>query len=407
MHHFQQKRRKLLWSGLSACGLSAISQLGWSAGNLEGKSPRLLFVFLRGACDTDSVLFQADNAFYHDARPSIGIGRPGLGDNLLEVAPGWALHPAMSAISPLIEQKQWAFVPFSGSGDNSRSHFKAQDIMEQGTGLNNKEGSDQGLLNRILLELQGAAKNKAPIGGIFTGSANPLICRGKADMNHVDLSQKKSGNVELDNRQLQALKRLYANPETSEKVTLAAKRKEEVNTTLMNAREAMEMEHGADVRTPNNLTQHFEALASLMKQGGLFSVGFTEIGGWDTHINQGNDVGQLANKLRDLSNAVAAYASNMGSAWQQTQVVILSEFGRTFRENGNKGTDHGHGTTLMLASGAGFANPLLGNSLTIARDTLHEGRDQPVLNEYRSVLARFILPRAGLEQSAIQRCLQI
>ena len=130
-----------------------------------------------------------------------------------------------------------------------------------------------------------------------------------------------------------------------------------------------------------------------------YNLGFVDVGGWDTHVGQGAATGALANRLGQLGRALAAYADAMGPAWQQTTVVVISEFGRTFRENGNKGTDHGHGTVYWVMGGNVRGGRIAGRQVAVKRDTLFQDRDYPVLNEYRAVFAGLFSRLYGLDKA--------
>ena len=400
------KRRAFLSHVLTSSGLFSCASLGlpvWAQNASTSNSPRLLMVFLRGAYDADSVLFQHQNSFYFDQRPNIAVGRKAGSEDVLVLNDTWALHPSLAALQPWVEKKQFAFVPFSGSADNSRSHFKAQDIMEQGAGALYKADIQTGLMNRIVGEMTKEFGGSQQFGGACFASGNPAICRGSTEMPSIELKDSKAQNEAKIQKQMQILRMLYKDPDTSQRLAMVGEKQQM-------ARKSAEMkgEHGADANVSTSyLSKQFAQMGKLMAKGGLFSAGFVDVKGWDTHFFQGNDKGPLSTKLNDLSEALAGFIENLGPAWSSTQIVVMSEFGRTFKENGNKGTDHGHGTTLWLGSGQGFSGNILGEQHIIQAGNLHEDRDQPVLNEYRKILQQHTLTQMGLSAQAIKRSLYL
>src|SRR5262245_63660141 len=142
-------------------------------------------------------------------------------------------------------------------------------------------------------------------------------------------------------------------------------------------------------------------MAGLMKD--RFNVGFIDVGGWDTHVNEGNGQGQLANLLTSLGKGLAGFADQMGSAWNSTIVVVISEFGRTFRENGTRGTDHGHGSVYWVLGGALQGGRMAGDQVMLSRETLNQNRDLPVIIRYRSVLGGIVKRIYSLDQGRLER----
>lgn len=362
-------------------------------------APKLLFVLLRGGCDADSVVFQHQNSFYYDSRPNIAIGRSGLEEERFRLDDMWGLSPALSPLLPLLERKQLAFIPFSGTGDNSRSHFLAQELLEAGLMPGQLLGQQSGLLNRILQAYQ-AGFGKDQIGGTNFGRANTVICKGSVDMPNLNLQATK-GALSRFEEKAEELAALYREAGYADRLASVAQRNAMLRQQGMDSKA-----HGASFDNDNFLIRQFRQMANLMKGGGGFSVSFFEVGGWDTHVGQGGDIGPLASKLRGLADGLMAYVTEMGAAWGQTQVVVMSEFGRTFQENGNKGTDHGHGGVTWLLSGKPYRSSILGEQIRLSDKTLHEGRDWPVLNDYLSILEGHVLRPAGLEEPLIKKALR-
>jgi uncharacterized protein (DUF1501 family) len=401
-------RRLFLTRSLISFPLLHLGNAGWAAssGNQRqdkpaGKPPRLLFVILRGGYDADSLLFQAENGFYHDRRPSISIGRKAASSTLIPVGGHWFMHPAWQDLQELLDNRELAFVPFAGSGDNSRSHFQAQDVLERGLTADGRSQLPDGLVNRILAGLKG--QHVQGMGGFYTAVKPPASALGTASLSGLNRLLGDENRPEWDPAMLNALKRLYRDPDSASKVTLAQNTRAEAQNALR--QDAMMMEHGAENRAARGLSERFQQLGRLMKQGGALSLAITDIPGWDTHADQGNETGNLARRFAQLGQALLVYRQNMGSEWANTQVVLMSEFGRTFAENGSRGTDHGHASTVVLLSGRPFSGNLIGQDHLITQDTLHEGRDHPVVNEYRQVIGQQILARTGMAPDSIQKAL--
>ena len=396
------KRREFLSQG-AALGLGlSLSTWGFAQAprNAAGKGPRLLFVLLRGGMDTDSLLFQHANPFYYEQRPNIAVARQGFADDDQRINTLWAMHPALEPLFPWVQKKELAFVPFTGTQDNSRSHFKAQEILERGM-VQGQARAQNGLLNRILVEL---SKEHTNLGGVNFVKGVPLICAGSAEFPYVDLKQRSDAKGERLDQNMKALREMYLDPNTNERLKAVSAKQTGARDTLRMQMD-YDMEHGAMASATPGVQAQFEQVAHLMKAGGPFSVGFVEVNGWDTHQGQGNEVGLLSGKLGQLAQALAAFAQAMGPAWAETHLVAMSEFGRTFAENGTKGTDHGHGSTMMLMSGKPYTDSVLGEQRQLRPEHLHEQRDAPILNPYKQVLLDQVLRRMGLSAAAAKRAL--
>lgn len=352
---------------------------------------RLLVVFMRGAYDAASLLVPASSDFYYESRPSIAIGRPGSGDGAaLPLADGWGLHPALAdSLMPFYQKKQLAFVPFAGTDDLSRSHFETQNSIELGRGAEKGGNYRSGFLNRLTTALNGSPAQAAA----FTSEV-PQILRGDTRVPNIDLAgaNRKSRLNEADN---QAIAAMYRHTELDSSV---AEGQRIMGATRQELDAEMQAANGNAVST-DRLEKEVRRIARFMTD--RYNLGFVDVGGWDTHVNQGAAQGALAGRLAQLGRALAAYADAMGPAWKQTTVVVISEFGRTFRENGNKGTDHGHGTVYWVMGGNVHGGRIAGRQVAVKHDTLFQDRDYPVLNEYRSVFAGLFARLYGLDKARL------
>ncbi|MGV2864250.1 DUF1501 domain-containing protein [Achromobacter sp. ESBL13] len=381
-------RRRLLQMMATAPLLLGGSRL-YAAPAASGN--RLLLVFMRGAYDAASLLVPTSSDFYYESRPSIAIARPGSGDGAaLPLADGWGLHPALAdSLLPFYRNKQLAFVPFAGTEDLTRSHFETQNSIELGQGARKDGNYRSGFLNRLTLAL--GAKGSHPAA--FTADV-PQILRGDARVPNVDLggANRKSRLSDADHRAIAAMYRdtdLHAAVDEGQRVMGATRQELDAE---------MQAANGNAVST-DKLEKEIRRIARFMTD--RYNVGFVDVGGWDTHVGQGAATGALAGRLAQLGRALAAYADAMGSAWGQTTVVVISEFGRTFRENGNKGTDHGHGTVYWVMGGNVRGGRIAGRQVPVRHDTLFQDRDYPVLNEYRAVFAGLFSRLYGLDKARL------
>ncbi|WP_313462222.1 DUF1501 domain-containing protein [Achromobacter sp.] len=352
---------------------------------------RLLVVFMRGAYDAASLLVPANSDFYYESRPNISIPRPGAGpDSALPLADDWALHPGLAeSLLPFYKKRQLVFVPFAGTEDLSRSHFETQNSIERGLGAQLPGNDQSGFLNRLATALTNTQARPAA----FT-SEIPQIFRGGVRVPNVDL-QEAAGRSRLSTEESRIIASMYEGTD--------------LHASVMEGQDVMNVARGdiaAEMRAANGNAVSMDGLERTIRRIARFmtdryNLGFVDVGGWDTHVGQGAASGGLANRLGQLGRALAAYAEEMGPAWRQTTVVVISEFGRTFRENGNKGTDHGHGTVYWVMGGNVQGGRIAGRQVAVKRDTLFQDRDYPVLNEYRAVFAGLFSRLYGLDKARL------
>ena len=343
---------------------------------------RLLFVFLRGGYDANNLLVPTGSDFYYAARPNIAIPKPGAENGALALNSDWALHPALrDSIYPLFNSGEAAFIPFAGTTDLSRSHFETQDSIELGQEITGRRDFRSGFLNR----LAGALNAKGAIA--FTDQL-PLIFQG--GMQVPNMALRSVGKAGVDARQSRIIASMYQNTPLQQPVSEGFVVRDDVARGLIG-----EMP-GANRNAISARGFELEAqrIALLMKD--KYKLGFVDVGGWDTHVGQGAASGYLAGRFEELGRGLAAYAGEMGDAWRNTVVVVVSEFGRTLRENGNRGTDHGHGSVFWVLGGGIRGKQVAGEQLAITQANLFQNRDMPVLNEYRAVLGGILQRIFGL-----------
>jgi len=386
---------------------------------------RFLLVFLRGGYDAANVVIPIGSDFYYESRPTIAIPRPDAANPMAAIplagandASVWGLHPALKdSMLPLWRRGQLAFVPFAGSEDLTRSHFETQDSVESGmpiAGTGAPVASyGSGFLNRLAAALDGRAEPVA-----FTDNL-PTVMKGDVIVPNVSL--RGAGRAGFDDRQMALLSGMYGGtrlePLIAEGFDLRKTVAEQADamaraagtggtggtgatggTGMMNA-EMIAANRNAITATGFELEAR--RMAGLMRE--KFNVGFIDVGGWDTHVNQGNAQGQLATLLTSLGRGLAAFAEQMGPAWNRTVVVVLSEFGRTFLENGTRGTDHGHGSAYWVLGGAIQGGRFAGDQVVVAPKTLNQNRDFPVMTEYRAMLGGLFRRIYSLDQTRLQR----
>lgn len=365
--------------------------LGGKVFAAPASSPRFLLVFLRGGYDANNLLVPYSSDFYYESRASIALARPTAGDpkSVRALDANWALAPAVAqSMGPLWDKRQLAFIPFAGTDDLSRSHFETQDNIESGEAGNARDYGS-GFMGRLSSVLRGSP----PIA--FT-DALPLSFRGAGDVPNISL--KGAGKAVFDDRQSKILADMYQGTSLQAAATDGLQLRQQVAQDLQS--EMVAASRGAV--NARGFAQQGQRMATLMRD--RFRLGFVDVGGWDTHVNQGGADGQLANNLDNLGQGLAAFADGLGEAeWNNTVVVVVSEFGRTFRENGNKGTDHGHGTTYWVLGGKVSGGRVAGQQVAVNAQNLLQNRDYPVLNNYRDVLGGMLRRVYNLSDADLAR----
>jgi uncharacterized protein (DUF1501 family) len=363
-----------------AGGAAFASGLGpiWTA-RAEGPSQRLVVVMLRGAVDGLNVVVPYGEEAYYGARPTIAIPKPGGDNGALALDGHFALHPALAALVPLWNDKKLAFVHAAGSPDPSRSHFDAQQFIENGTPGHPTTGD--GWMNRVLAALPGA---RTSTDALSVGPTLPFILKGPIAVANLPLGPRAAQPMAIDQPQVaSAFDKLYAG---SGRQGEAYRQGREARAELIANMSSEEQMADNGAPPANALPAVADRLAGLMTRDRHIRLAFASLGGWDTHVNQGAESGQLANRLKPLGEGLAAFAKALGPDWDDTVVVVISEFGRTVHENGNHGTDHGHGNVIWLLGGKVNGGKVYGEWPGLAEGRLYEGRDLAVTTDYRHVL---------------------
>jgi uncharacterized protein (DUF1501 family) len=357
--------RRTLLQGLAAMPLTTVAGRLFAA---PATSAKLLVVFLRGGYDAATLLVPIASQLYYQARPAIAVPRPSAdAQAALPLDADWGLHPALrDTVYPLFQKQQVAFVAFAGTDNVSRSHFETQDSIELGQGLDRSRNLQSGFLNRLVSVLTGVE----PMA--FTDQL-PLVLRGDARVPNMAL--KSVGKASLDPRQSGIIAEMYQGTRLAAHVREGFEMRDNVLRELAQEMEAANRQ----AITTKGFEMEAHRIATLMRE--RFNLGFVDVGGWDTHVGQGGAVGYLAGRLDELGRGLVGFADAMGPAWSETVVVVISEFGRTFRENGNRGTDHGHGTVYWVLGGGLRGGRVVGEQTRLEPGTLFQDRDYPVLND--------------------------
>jgi len=348
---------------------------------------RLLVVFLRGAYDAVNIVSPSGSDFYRQSRPTIALARPDPADPHapLPLDADWALHPALKdTILPLWQARQIAFVPFAGTDDMSRSHFETQDTIELGQPVGGHRDYGSGFMARLAGIL---GTGERPIA--FTDQL-PLCFRGGED----PIPNLALANVgkPIDQRQAALIQSMYAgHPELARSVSEGFAVRDTVYRTL--DQEMKAASRGAV--SPKGFALSAQRIGTLMRD--RFNLAFVDVGGWDTHVNQGGATGYLADRIGELGRGLAGFVQAIGhEAWRTTTVVVVSEFGRTFRENGDRGTDHGHGSIYWVLGGGVSGGRMAGEQVALSAATLNQNRDLPVLTDYRALIGGLVGRQFGL-----------
>jgi uncharacterized protein (DUF1501 family) len=326
--------------------------------------------------------------FYYASRPTIAIPVNG-NDCAIRIDSHFGLHPSLAALKPLWDEGSLAFVHQAGSPDHSRSHFDSQDFFESGTP--GDKNTPDGFLNRSLV-LSGSSTS--PLRAVAMQPSMPRVLQGRFPAISMDSLQDfdfKPGNSAKEMQNFsdmyqQAVDQVFRG--VGNEVFDSLK-------TVQNIREKNKADNSA-AYPGAAIGKRLHEIATLIKSNIGLEVAVTDMGGWDTHVNQGNGKGQLADRLRELSTAIAAFRQDLGKLYENVCVVTVTEFGRTVKEDGTRGTDHGHGSVMMVLGGGVRGKQVYGKWKTLKTENLFEGRDLPVTTDSRDVLAEVLRSQMGI-----------
>jgi uncharacterized protein (DUF1501 family) len=351
------------------------------------RAKRLITIFQRGALDGLSFVVPYGEADYYRLRPSIAIARPSsAADGAIDLDGFFGLNPRLGPLKPFWDARHLAIVHACGSPDATRSHFDAQDYME--TGTPGVKSTSDGWLNRYLQVRR--EENATLFRAVSLTSQLPRMLQGTAPalaMNQIGQFNVRSG--------ADAFEAAYAG--SSDRVLSGTGREAFDAIRMLKAADPAryQPEHDADYpRSP--FGQALKQIAQLTKADLGLEVAFADVGGWDTHVNQGATQGQLATRLDDFAKSVAALVTDLGERMADTIVITMSEFGRAVSENGNRGTDHGHGNAMIVIGGDVRGGKVYGRWPGLSTEHRYEGRDLAITTDFRDVFSEIVVRHLGV-----------
>lgn len=372
--------RRLFLQGAGASLLAALTHTHAAFATTPGDK-RLVVVILRGALDGLHALPPWADGDYRSLRPIIAVPAPGEDKGAINLNGYFGLHPALAALQPLYMAKELLFIPAATTRYRQRSHFDAQNMLENGS--SRPFGARDGWLNRAILGLNGGDKRL----GLALGPSMPLLMQGPAHVQQWAPSVLPKADTEF----LSALSRVYA----SDPLFSAAL--SDARGALKPTLDKAEMTN----RTPRNkqFSIAAKAAAQLLARDDGPRIAVMDMQGWDTHFAQD---ARLTNLFRQLSQGILDMRSGLGNAWGKTAVLVVSEFGRTAAENGNRGTDHGTGGLAILAGGAIRGGHIAGRWPGLSPKALFENRDVRPVNDYESIFKAALVSHLGLKEAFVE-----
>lgn len=368
--------------------------------NTSGRRKILIAIFQRGAMDGLNAVIPYAEQDYYNLRPSLAVPRPNGGQvtqpnqaPAIDLDGFFALHPSLAPFKPIYDSGQLAIIHAVGSPDSTRSHFDAQDYMESATpGV---KSTTDGWLNRYLQSYDDA--KASPFRAVAMGPNMPRAMQGKASaiaMNNINDFTIRAGGGEMGQAVQGGFEAMYAQAvndalrDTGKETFEAVKLLKRVNPTQYQPAPGIVYPRG-------QFGERLKQIAQLIKSDIGLEVAFTDIGGWDTHANQGSSLGQLANRLTELSSGVSALYADLKDRADDVVILTMTEFGRTARENGNRGTDHGHASVMFALGGRVKGGKVYGRWPGLKSNQLYEGRDLAITTDFRDVFAELAKNHLG------------
>jgi uncharacterized protein (DUF1501 family) len=368
-------------------------------GAAKGKT--LICLFQRGAADALNVVVPHGESAYYSLRPRIAIPRPSarLGDAqaAIDLDGFFGLHPSRQPLKPLWDRGLLAPIHAVGSPSTTRSHFDAQDYMESGTP--DVKSTPDGWLNRYLAT-KGTCEECAtdgsvrpsPFQAVAMTDQTPRILEGSAPavaMTSLDAFTVRAGGASAE--QIEALYRTGS----SDVVHASGSEMFEAVKMLRAANPQRYQPESGATYPRSQFGQRLREIAQLIKANVGMEIAFADVGGWDTHVNQGGATGQLANRLGDFAQSIAALVTDLGDRMENVVILTMSEFGRMARENGNGGTDHGHAGAMFAIGGSIKGGKVHGKWPGLAQEQLYEGRDLALTTDFRAVFSEIAAKHLG------------
>jgi uncharacterized protein (DUF1501 family) len=385
--------------GIAMVGLSTVPaflQRAIASTPAEGKK-QLVVLFQRGAADGLNIVVPFGEPNYYRMRPTIAIPQPKRAGNeaALDLDGFFGLHPSLAPLLPIFQQNQLAIVHAAGSPDPTRSHFDAQDYMESGTpGV---KATEDGWLDRAIGTIP--EENASPFRAVAMGPNLPRMLRGSTGAIALpDLKQFKvqPQSAAMANVVEGGFEAMYAQSVDHALRGTGTETFEAIDLLKKIDMSKYPPENGADYpKSP--LGQRLQQIGVMLKAKIGTEVVFVDCGGWDNHVNEGGVQGQLSNLLRDLGQSMAAFHQDMGDHMADVVVVTMSEFGRTAKENGNRGTDHGHANCMFVMGGDVKGGRVYGRWPGLENQQLNEGRDLLLTTDFRTVAAEILARHNGVK----------
>jgi len=393
------RRYFLKQGGIAMVGMSAMPaflQRAVAASHATTGKKQFVVLFQRGAADGLNIVVPFAEPNYYRLRPTIAIPQPrrGTADAAIDLDGFFGLHPSLAPLEPLFHTNQLAIVHAAGSPDPTRSHFDAQDFMESGTpGV---KATEDGWLNRaVQIEPE---EDASPFRAVAMGPNLPHMLHGSAsaialpDLKQFKVMPQTAGSGAAVEGGFEAM---YAQTVDHALRGIGTETFEAIDMLRKVDPSNYAPENGAQYPT-SRLGQNLQQIGQLLKANIGVEVLFVDCGGWDNHVNEGGVQGQLSNLLKDLGQGLAAFHQDMGDRMRDVVVVTMSEFGRTAKENGNRGTDHGHANCMFVMGGPVKGGRVYGNWPGLADHQLNEGRDLALTTDFRSVLSEVLAKHIGL-----------
>jgi uncharacterized protein (DUF1501 family) len=342
----------------------------------------LVAIFQRGAVDGLNVIVPYGEQAYYAARPTIAVPRPGAAGGAIDLDGFFGLHPSLASLTPYFNDHSAAFVHAVGSPDATRSHFDAQDFMESGTpGV---KSTEDGFLSRAI----GLKKEAAsPLRAVAFSPALPRILSGTVGA--VAMTNLGQFGIRGGTNVSSGFESMYGEAVAG---TLGGTARESFDAArILKSADPQKLpaENGA-IYPIGPLANSLRQIAQLIKSKVGLEVAFADVSGWDTHAGEGGAQGQLANNLRNFADAIAAFTRDLGSRMGDVVLVTMSEFGRTVRENGNRGTDHGHANVMLVLGGGVKGGKVYGKWPGLSTQQLYENRDLAITTDFRDIFAELL-----------------
>ena len=380
-------------------GSAALVSLGFTpafiaraAEAAQAKQKILVSIFQRGAVDGLNMVVPFGERAYYAGRPSIAIPRPGAAGGAIDLDGFFGLHPRMGSLAQYFKDGHLAIVHACGSPDETRSHFDAQDYMESGTpGV---KSTRDGWMNRYLHAKEHAEKS-TPFRAVALTQALPRSLQGSAPA--LAIGQLGQFGIRAGNDAGMMMSGFEAQYAQAADSVLGSTGREAFDAVKMlkDANPAGYAPANGAEYPRSGFGEAMKQIAQIVKADLGLEVAFAELGQWDHHANEGGSTGQIANRLDDFASGLAAFAKDLGDRMADVVVVTMSEFGRTVRENGNRGTDHGHGNAMLVLGGNVKGGKVYGKWPGLEREQLYEGRDLAITTDFRDVFAECLTTHLG------------